>query len=620
MKGYPKFKAEIIDQSQIQEIETSTLASGNITVIAQPYTSDKGTEDWEVMTEFDGFTDLKGAISFNRHGQAQLTVAEILRNGGIVLGKRMVSDDATLANVTIRARVVTVGTTSYLYLYSMSNGSAKDFGEAKDYGYAGFDFENPVLEDGTVDVPLFTVTPMGRGVSNIWFRVVPGYNTNRMRTSYINYTFEVYDTDTLLESIVFTMNPNVIVNGTSQAMNPKVKYNSKQVQVNMYDDGVSALVSALAATVTLEDEALTADELLNYDFINGYNLKGSVRLGGLMTALDSNAAGTDEWSANKPSDITDAVVDLQNVAGISLPNGTYGAMGTRPVNNAEEYEKMLLATFGANTASRNYSPRIYDLDKYKIDAIFDANWPVSVKRQVVNVADFRGDLMFFTDLGMEYSDIDSICDASYNIPKSRNVAIYHNFCNVYDPYSKREITVTLPYLLAIKMVAHLNRGVARPFAGIANEITFDDIIIDGTLNCEPFIVPGRDEKQMLVDCNINYISYYNEVPVMDTMYTNNDEHSQLSYVSNVMNVQQIIKRLRSECPAMRYTFTDGEDLDKYIEDINTILEEYKSQFNSITCQYMYDESYELQKIFYATLVVKFREFFDEEYFKITAIN
>jgi hypothetical protein len=87
-----------------------------------------------------------------------------------------------------------------------------------------------------------------------------------------------------------------------------------------------------------------------------------------------------------------------------------------------------------------------------------------------------------------------------------------------------------------------------------------------------------------------------------------------------MGVQEIIKRLRSECPKTRYTFTDGDDLETYIDNIKEIINEYAANYNSITVTYMADEKYELNKIFYAVLVVKFREFFQEEYFKIIAIN
>ena len=67
MKGYPKSKFEIVDQTQIQEIDSS-LVSGPIIVVMATYTSDKGTEDWELLRGFDGFTEVKGPMSFARHG------------------------------------------------------------------------------------------------------------------------------------------------------------------------------------------------------------------------------------------------------------------------------------------------------------------------------------------------------------------------------------------------------------------------------------------------------------------------------------------------------------------------------------------------------------------------
>ena len=619
MKGYPKFKAEIVDQSQIMEIETTNLNSGNITVIQQAYTSDKGTEEWEILQGFDGFTNVKGPISFNRHGQAQLVVAEILRAGGIVLGKRMVSDNATLANVTVRARILKVDNISYLYLYQESKENVIKFRSIVDEIQNGFDPDDAVMDDGSIDVPLFTVAPLGRGESSIRIRIVPEYASNRYTYSFLQYSFEVEDDLGADESIAFTMNPNVIINNVSQAMNPKIKSNSKQVQVQLYDS-IDVIVRALAETATINGVAISAADLLNIDFINGYNLKGNTRLGNIVTSLDATEDGSDNWTTNAPSDIKDRLVDISGTAGISLINGSNGSMGSRPIKNTEEYTKMLLGTWGKTTGSTNYRPEIYDLDMFKVDATFDNNYPMEVKKQIINVAEFRGDMMYFADLNTDCYDLFSIVDRAAEIPRSRYVAIYHNFFYTYDPYTRREIKVTMPFLLATKMVAHINSGVSSPFAGIANKMTFDGDIIKESINFLPFAIPGADDKQTLVDNNVNYITYYDNIPTMDTMYTNQEQYTQLSYINNVMNVQQIIKRLRSECPRDRYTFVDGENLDKYLEDVNARLNEYQSQFSSLTCQYMYDEKYELNKIFYATLVVKFREFFDEEYFKIIAIN
>ena len=124
----------------------------------------------------------------------------------------------------------------------------------------------------------------------------------------------------------------------------------------------------------------------------------------------------------------------------------------------------------------------------------------------------------------------------------------------------------------------------------------------------------------LADASINYISYYDGTPVMETMYTNNDEYTQLSYLHNILAIQEIIKVIRARCPRTRYTFLDGDDLEEYITDAQNIIKQYSTNFRSIDIQYMADEKYESNNIFYATIVVQFKNFIQEEYFKIIAIS
>lgn len=649
MKGYPKSRFEIYDQTQIQEISTSSTYSP-IPIFMAPYTSDKGTEKWELMSGLDGFTNVKGPISFAKHGQAQLTVAEALRSGAYVLGKRMVSQDATLANVTMKIHAVKADGVFYLYTYTSSADNCYEFQDAVDAGYGNFDQVYAGITDYTtiteLDVPLFTVSPMGRGVSNLFFRLVPEY-TNSRSAQYIKYSFEVLEDNEILESIIVTLNPDIISDGISQAMNPKIKQNSRQVQVRLYEEGFFALVNLLSTVAVStnsdgEQVPISAAELINMDFINGYNRKGTVAVGNIVTKAqitntNTTTTGTGDASTVTDGDTgTDTVKDLwesflpdgmitytmEEAGGIGLPNGSYGASTANPMTQPAEYKRMLLDTFGAlstSKESRNYSPIIYDLDAYKVDAIFDCNFPDEAKKAIIDLVDYREDMVFLCDLGTSRNYLDAIKDYADGIPRSRYTAMYHNYFNILSPYTRKEITVTMPYLLVSKMVDHISSGVGRPFAGFANKLDFSDII-EGSVNFLPVQIPTLDEKQELVDHNINYISYYDGIPVMETMYTNTDDYTQLSFLSNVMGVQEIIKVLRTRCPRTRYTFLDGDDLEQYLEDVDSILKQFSANFRQLSCKYMADERYESNHIFYAVLTVQFRNFIQEEYFKIIAIS
>ena len=616
MKGYPKSRFEIVNQTQIQSIETATV-SNPTALYMQPYTSNKGTEDWELITTFDGFTKAKGGISFRRHGQAQLTVAQALKSGAYILGKRLVSEDATLANTTVLARLVKVDDVTYVYFYTKSALNCGNFDEACEAGYGNFDPE----ADNVTDIPLFTVAPMGRGESLLFFRINPNNVTSKKKnsSSYMKYSFEVIEDNEVLESIVVTINPEIIIDGVAQALNPKIRSNSNQIRIKSYEDGIYKLVAMLSETAVDENgDTITPADLINMDFINGYDRSGTVAIGGIVTVAQNSGSENSEWEANKPSDI-EVVYDLADSVGVPLTNGSYGTMGNDPMSNPAEMEKMLLAALGKSEDSALFDSIIYDLDAYKIDAIFDCNYPVDVKNAIIDLVDFRGDMVFLCDLGTKNNSLDLIKDAVSEINASNYVALYHNYFKILDPFTKKEITVTMPYLLVDKLTSHISKGVGRPFAGIANNIFFTNII-EKSVNFYPVEIPGMNQKQELVDINVNYLSVYDGVPVMETMYVNDTEYTQLSFLHNIMGVQEIIKVIRTRCPRTRYTFLDGNDLETYISDVQSIIKEYATNFKSISCQYMADEAYEQNNIFYAVLKVQFKNFIQEEYFKIIAIS
>ena len=626
MKGYPKFRAVIEDQSMIRELEV-IKNDGPKALFMVPYTSDKGREGWRTINKFEDLTKVIGPISFVRHGQGLLTLAEILRNGGSVLCNRMVSSDATLANVTVRARVIKADNVSNVYIYTKSEENAKDFESVREAALKHVELNDGVPgSSGTddadnIDVALFSVAAAGRGESSLTFKIVPEYNLSRTNFEYALYSFEVYDGVNLLDNISFTMNPNVIVNGISQAMNPKLK-TSEQIQVKFYDDEVYKLVETLGVTALSGGAKVDTTALLNYDFLYGYNNKGKATISGINyigEAKDDVDTNPNGWTAKKPTDLTDKAINLSAGFGVKLEGGSYGTMGSAPIDKPDEYKKLLLDVFGKTTGAL-YDPVIYDGDAYKLDFIVDCNWPDDVKKQVINVVDARGDCDYFADMGTKFNTVDAMLGYFTNIPYSISTSWYHNFFKVYDPYTRREITVTMPYLLATKLCNLYAAGATTtPLAGVSNGMSFPEII-EGTINFVPHTVPGLDQKQMLVDRNINYLNLYDGVPVLDAEFTNNETFSQLSFVNNVVGIHEVIKALRTTCPRTRFTLVSGGDLQIYLDACQNVIEKYKNKYELLEIKYMADEKYEVNKVFYATLVVKCKEFFQEEYFKVIAIN
>ena len=837
-KGYPRTRFEIVDQSGQQEVSTAVTAESMPLAMAT-YTSDKGSEDWKVYTTLDSFLKDTGSISFAKHGQPQLTVAELLRNGAAVFCKRLVSNNASLANSTVYARIVRIahknevaanGTTpaqpevpatSYVYFYTKNIVGAVNFEDACTQAYDanlintisrrvvnadaqsvisslstaiskvtyantaddstknasnnllinsivstivsadvtdtttdiianivdaakteyvtnyGYDEETKVLTDTAlstaltdviteirylpeeegqtertlrtasqlgvlvniisavtavgslvvdtlddittniqirytdesiediIEVPLFTVGAKGRGISKIKYQLEPLYANSRT-SAYIRYLFNVYEGEELLESITFTMNPDIIIEGVSQAMNPKIKANSNQVEISMYEDSLLAFAEALTETATYNGSAMTLSDVINIDIINGLDRRGRNTIGGIVTAKQSvtdntsgirRADGYDLWTSFRPTN--EEVISLTSGYYIPLENGTYGSMGDTPIGESFQltgeypvtYTNMLLDAYGATVNYLNsdgeydegmiqedqsnwpalFDPVIYDLDAYKIDYICDCAYPVAVKNAIINLVDYRQDMVFFADLGLKVNNIaamrkvvegyqDNLTGNDIDgIQESRFVALYHNYFKIYNPYDSRQITVTLPFLLGTKVINHISNGVSRPFAGMLNGITFPEII-SKSINFLPVPIPGWDQKQDLVDLNINYLSIYNETPVLETMYINYKDFTHLSFLHNIMGIQEVIKQLRTRCPKVRYVFLDTTDLKRYIDECNAVLNQYSTFFNELTMEYAADERYENNNIFYAIIRVRFKNFIQEEQFRVIAIS
>lgn len=613
-RGYPKTRFQLIDQTYIPELPVESVNNQAIIMVA--YTSDKGSEAWEMIRGLSNFTKTKGGINYEKHGQAQLTIAEVLRSGGLIFGKRMVSDDATLANATIRARVVQSNDVSYVYTYMTAAEGAQTLAEAATSGKGDFDYND---EDAN-DFPLFTIAAAGRGGSSLFFRIAPEYS-NARSTTVLRYACEIYEDGELLENIVFSLNPDYIVNNVAQSIQRKINSNSAQIQCQQFTDGIYAFARYLLNTATINGETTDLATIMTIDMLNGLDRRGGTTVGGIVGSAVDPEDSTDEWNANMPSDIADYVVDLAAADGLPLSNGDYGTMTDVPMDHPEEVTKLLLGAWGKTVKSRQYDPVIYDLDAFKPDAVIDANYDVSVKNAIIDVCDFRQDMVFLCDLGLNVDTLEGILDAANYINPSRFCAVYHNYCTIIDPYEKKEREVTITHLLATKFVKHLNNGAHRAFAGISNGITFPEII-PGSLNFEPRITPDEDQKQQLADKAVNYISYYDGLAVMETEYTNYDQYTQCSFLNNILAVQEVIKDIRTTCPKIRYAFMngDGDEFDNYTEDVNAVIARYQSNFKSIELQYMEDEAYIANKVYYAVLYVSFRDFVQEEFFKIIAIN
>ena len=630
------------DQSAISvpEINTARVMPMFATVI----TSDKGEEGWTLLSGQDWFDmyAVNSVVDFSRHGQPLLQAAMAINAGAQLLTKRVVADDACLANLAVIAQPITteeqkqdaegnplytdsstgeetttaagnepfmVSKTKVAYTLKSASGcttekeviTAIEEAVATDNESAG---ENKFY-------PLWIFFDNGRGASKKRFRITPNYTLSKNYENYFLYDFDVIESSTYFDTLHFTLSPDAINSGVNTSLQYVINTNSSQLRCYQFDDQILQFMDIMSSAILSEAPDGTVGPA--QDLLFGSNKKG---------VTYSNVSVD-----------TESGVNLQINSGNLLLNGTNGGFGDAPINAGDAYGDMLAKAFAGYVKRGDdsgnyeiltykdgcYDPIIYNVDRYKIDAILDANYPAVVKRAIEQLVTYREDCFYFRDMGITCNTLDLIAAADYENLHNKFCGTYCTYYDVMDPYSRKQITVTMMYSMAQLIVQQFNNGRSLPMAGIKYGFTITDAI-EGTVAFTPTVCPGLNQKEELLDLRINYATYIEDSLVIESLYTSQEKYTQLSFINNILAVQEVMRAIRRRCPAVRYSFIDGDDLEKYRADVQEAIEPYSSNFRTLTLTYMQDPYYTENKIFYATLAVQFRDFVQTEYFKIVALG
>lgn len=563
-------------------------------------------------------------IQFSKYGQPLLQAARIIDAGGRLLIKRVVADNATLANAIILAnlKVISVQKTdadgnalyidpvtgnetttvtetpamnnnAVVWYESYSIADAKTADDVKAGAIKLADVEGTADEDGNMvyKYPIAVTVDIGRGTSVKRFRIVPDY-TNSKNQDFMLYNFTLYyDDENNSENVYFAADDDLIFADLSMSLESATKRGLLQAKAFMLADYVEDFVRTMADTV-----GLSYEELLYEDFLFGKTRKNKE-----IEGITIN-----------PTDI-EGIVDLNDSTGIYLEEGSNGSFGDRPIETQEYIDKVCEFFDGSFTSD------IFNRDNYRIDCCFDANYPAVIKRKIEELANWREDFFYFRDLNIFYT-YKEIVAAHQAAIKSRYSASYSTAYDVFDPYTRKQITVTCMYSLCEIITNHFLQGLRhRPLAGSANGFIITDAI-ENTLNFYPVVTPVIDQKEMFDEERINYADYLDNQLTIESLYTCQEKYTQLSFINNVLAVQQAAKAVRAQAPANRFTLLDQEGLNKYADFVQGILDNYKDNFEELSFVYIQDDVMKANKIFNASINFRFKDFVQSEIFDLYALS
>ena len=609
----------------LQKRKIATLTDESIPLFLCIFSSDKGTENITNFTK-DEFLQMYGTkADFFKYGQPLIQAHAIVKAGGRILAKRIVSETATLANAVVYANVTTEQkdktTADGKQIYLKDTGEETEevtatkatvnFAKVK---YTVSTVENAktldeVLvkaEEGKTDskFPLFVICDNGRGKSIKKFRITPDYDVSKS-TNFMIYNLQDIEDNIVMENARFSAYPDGISNYSGNSRNFSMTESTSYQFATQY----SALGTAAYVKKLVEITGYSEAEIYALDFIFGKTNR----------AKDIPGIVIDNESS-------DAVV-LNSTYGIPLQSGTNGAFDDAPFpgNKATAAWTSEASQF----LSGDIDASIWDLDQYKIDYCCDANYPLEVKSKLAQLANWRQDFYYFRDLGTEIRSLQDVVEyvKKPEITKSPFAGDYMTCYDIIDRDSKKQVRVTMIHGLAPLLVKHYTTNVAAPIAGEFNKITITDAI-EGTMTFTPRITPKVNHKEILDELKINYANYSSEgvLTVLST-YTSQDHAGPLSYSSNVIVTQMCIKDIRRYTPKIRFMLMDAAgdsnvvDFNKYRELIvDNVITKYKKFFKSIDMVYTRDDEMIANKIFNASLYCYYKDFPQGEIFDVFAVE
>lgn len=593
---------------QINEVSPSTVQDTRPLYLAF-FSSDKGTEEITNLSGNDFFNMYGKKADFFKHGQPLIQAHRIINAGGKILGKRLVADDATLANnifavqltnvttnktntdgeqlyidpttgeetTTVTDTPATVSTASMKYIvYSVEN--CKSFAEAEQEALKKLNEEEGIF-------PLLVIADNGRGNSGKKVQIVPNYTMSK-NLGFCLYEISSMEDSQVIETNTFTINPDIIYLNTNMGIRDGIM---KQLRTSYCADGLTKFIEKLS-----EYTGYTKEYLLANDVLFGKNVKG-VAIDGIEFAEGS--------------------VELDNIYGIALQNGSNGAFADAPFGKDEWKAQAISFLTG------KFDDAIYDVDLYKLDIVMDANYPKEVKNAIVDLVNFREDCFFFRDLGVEtatYNDITTVVNAE-DWKRSKFVGDYLTTYDVIDEYSKKQIKVTMMYSLAPMLVSHFENGRNRPLAGEINNMVITEAL-PNTINFAPRITPYVNQKELIDDMRVNFANYSSDKLVIQSLYTSKEKLGPLSWINNVLATQEVVKAVRTYCPKIRFQFQEADDFTNYKDEVDSLLRNYNINFKSLELIYTADKIATSQKIFKAAINFEYKNFVQSEKFDVFAID
>lgn len=302
--------------------------------------------------------------------------------------------------------------------------------------------------------------------------------------------------------------------------------------------------------------------------------------------------------------IDNSELDLARLDGVPLMGGHDGDFeggidleGIEGKTLEDLYIKAFAGELDKNVLSSRRAP---------VKFILDANYPLEVKRQIVQLALKRYDALVYLDAGIIHTHDDALIygedtsDLDYRI-----VSKGYQHYQIRDPFNGKKVAVTYTYHLATSLARHCELyGSFTPFTGETY-----GLLTGAVKNSLAPVLDEYDEdmKEELYDLRLNYYEALGEnVFARGTQQTAQTIESDLSEENNMIITLEIKDIAEKETIARRYNFAEPEDRQLFTEILTERTRSYKDIVRNINVIYSMTPEEELHSILHCYVEVTFK--------------
>lgn len=501
---------------------------------------------------------------------------------------RVMPEDACYSNLMVLAKYKVADDNSALEVKLVSKNVGTLKNSAQFQGLVDAERSDETDGAGFKTIPLFGIRSLGRGRYGNSYRIrLTNVFSRRTSLTYKTYRLEILDVDegnTVKEHFEGCLYDQAV--------------NSRSLILTDVLDGDNDY-SEVAGMYVYED----AFEIMHKEYLTLFDDPAeapiqSYKLFDPIFGMNNDQSTQEHIKLVREGD---DVIALDRLDGVPLAGGNDGALEAEDADFEDISEKLYLKAFSGQLDKAILSSR-----RIPVKFILDANYPIAVKRQIVQLGLKRYDALIHLDAGListneeAYIFGEETTDLNYRI-----VSKSYQHYEIRDPFTGKRVPVTMTYDLACNLAKHIETyGVEIPYTGE----TYATLkgAIKGSL------VPVLDEsdedvKEKLYDLRLNYYEAVAEnIFARATQQTAQDDLSDLSEENNMLITLEIKDIAERETIARRYNFAEPYDRQLFTEVLNERIKYIKDMVRSVEVLYDMSAEEEAKSVIHCYIEVIFK--------------